>query len=396
MRQMGVIQATQPVSLSFAQRVANRYAGMKSVTSGLSPLVSTKRFMLFLNRWMELVYIMPYVTLRREILKSLIKTRTNLTTQPIQQIWNIMVYLKGNTISAQYGKNLAFLEKMVSAEAGNIYLSSQKTEPKFNDTTILNLSHPFYFSGGTRLTTPTSKAVTSNAEVAERTEHRAGQATINPLAEPSTTEPSRDAGFLQLTLSHAYPLVSHQPIALSYNKPMIVTQPGYSAKQETINRASSEPVSSALEESERKSGITDSTIPSGIQGSIDETFNSHPLSYTSLEGDKQGREVVLAGELRSFAEGALPQDRDVFNRSQTDFQSLGQRKSIYRTFPTFETASPGVFAQSTTNKKEEKVREATPSAKPTQPQNLDLDRVADQVYRLIERKIRIERERRGL
>ncbi|MHC1599508.1 MAG: hypothetical protein ACXQS5_01620, partial [Candidatus Methanospirareceae archaeon] len=75
--------------------------------------------------------------------------------------------------------------------------------------------------------------------------------------------------------------------------------------------------------------------------------------------------------------------------------SRAERTDIYRTYPEIEHAAP-----TNTEVIKERVIEKEVDFKPpqiaSQPSGIDANRLADQIYQLIERRVRIDRERRGL
>jgi hypothetical protein len=102
----------------FPKKISDKYTWLKLFTLNFSPLISTKGFVLFLSRWIELVYALPFIILRREILTSSEESITRTILQPFTQIWNILIHLELIPSSSQYGQQFLFyIENRYLAEA---------------------------------------------------------------------------------------------------------------------------------------------------------------------------------------------------------------------------------------------------------------------------------------
>jgi len=75
--------------------------------------------------------------------------------------------------------------------------------------------------------------------------------------------------------------------------------------------------------------------------------------------------------------------------------SRAGRADIYRAYPEIEHAAPTNMEVIKERVIEKEVESKSPQITP-QPSGIDANRLADQIYQLIERRVRIERERRGL
>jgi hypothetical protein len=80
------------VDKGFSQRIADKYTHLKLFTIHFAPLISTKRIRRRM-RILELIYAMPYLVLRREIVNSFNKTK-NIFTSIKQLTWTIFVHLE--------------------------------------------------------------------------------------------------------------------------------------------------------------------------------------------------------------------------------------------------------------------------------------------------------------
>ena len=79
------------IDKGFTQKIADKYTNLKLFSINFAPIISTKRIIPRM-RWLELVYALPYLVLRREIFNPFKKTK-NVLTSPIKQIWNVFVHL---------------------------------------------------------------------------------------------------------------------------------------------------------------------------------------------------------------------------------------------------------------------------------------------------------------
>ena len=81
---------TELVDKRFSQKIMDKHTNLRLFTTNFSPVISTKRVIPRM-RWLELVYALPYLVLRREIFNSFKKTKNVLAS--VKQIWNIFVHL---------------------------------------------------------------------------------------------------------------------------------------------------------------------------------------------------------------------------------------------------------------------------------------------------------------
>lgn len=95
-------------SQAFSQATADKYTWLRLFTLNFSPLISTKGFILFLGNWIELIYALPFIILRREILTSSKGSNTETVIQPLEHVRNILIHLERTISSTQYGQQLLF------------------------------------------------------------------------------------------------------------------------------------------------------------------------------------------------------------------------------------------------------------------------------------------------
>jgi hypothetical protein len=78
------------IDRGFSQKIADKYTNLKLFSTNFAPIISTKRIISRM-RWLELVYAIPYLVLRQEILNSFKRTMNVFAS--VKQIWNILVHL---------------------------------------------------------------------------------------------------------------------------------------------------------------------------------------------------------------------------------------------------------------------------------------------------------------
>ena len=116
------------------------------------------------------------------------------------------------------------------------------------------------------------------------------------------------------------------------------------------------------------------------------------FTYYSLEKEA-GQKILSYLKLSSIAQPVSRETAEVGNK-QTHLNTLEIEKApLYHTYPKVEhvTSTHTEIIKERVIEKEDKPPHATP-----QLPSVDVNRLTDQVYQLMERKVRIERERRGL
>jgi len=383
----------QLTNQGFPKKIVGKYNKLRLFTLNFSPAVFTKRIIPFVGKWIELVYAMPYLISRREILTSLKESRTNIVTQPIKQIWNILVHLEGSASPSQYGQQpLSYLESRPSAEAEkNIYLSLKK----FDAFKPQNMTAP-----GQKTTSLSERAslILRNSDIAhypyelpESEAHKGGkgigldtESSSAKLPQTVSEQPKEGskAGTIQKELpvtDHPLPVINYQPLTLSY-KPSAISQPS----EESYILPSTKNLGKPFFNSSQK-------IKTDGDGKV--IYSKSPLSYLDFISNKQMQRASSAAGSHSPWGGILPLENKAFQHPQLNVLELGKVESIYHTYPRIEPVTSKETPQII---KEEKIIEKEVASKSLQLPKINIDRLADQVYQLMERKIRIERERRGL
>lgn len=414
----------QLTNQGFPQKIVDKYNKLRLFTLNFSPAVFTKRIIPFLSRWIELMYAMPYLISRREILTSLKESRTNIVTQPIKQIWNILVHLEGTASPSQYGQQpLSYLESRPPTHPErSTRLSFVGSRPPASVERSTNLSQRRFDAFkpqnmtalGQKTTSLSERAplILQNSDIAhypyelpESEAHKGGKR-IGLDTEPSSVklpqavreqpEGERKVENIQKEL----PVTDHQPSLISYQPPSLSYQPSLISYQLLTLSYKPSAISQPSEETytlpaTKDPGATFFTLSQKTRADSEEKvmYSKSPLSYTDFISDKQGHRTSSAAGPHSPWGGVLPLKNEAFQRSQLNVLELGKVEPIYHTYPRIEPVTSKEAPQII---REERIIEKEVASKSPQLPKIDVDHLADQVYQLMERKIRIERERRGL
>jgi len=400
----------QLTNQGFPKKIVDKYNKLRLFTLNFSPAVFTKRIIPFVGKWIELVYAMPYLISRREILTSLKESRTNIVTQPIKQIWNILVHLEGSASPSQYGQQpLSYLESQPPTHPErSTHLSFVGSQPPASVERNMNLSLRRFDAfkpqnmpaPGQKTTSLSERAslILRNSDIAhypyeppESEAHKGGkrigldtESSSAKLPQTVSEQPKEGskAGTIQKELpvtGHPLPVINYQPLTLSY-KPSAISQPS----EESYILPSTKDLGKPFSNSSQK-------IKTDGDGKV--IYSKSPLSYLDFISNKQMQKASSAAGPHSPWGGILPLENKAFQHPQLNVLELGKVESIYHTYPRIEPVTSKETPQII---KEEKIIEKEVASKSLQLPKINIDRLADQVYQLMERKIRIERERRGL
>ncbi|MGB3458297.1 MAG: hypothetical protein WBB08_03165 [Halobacteriota archaeon] len=305
----------------------DKYTNLKLFTSNFAPITSTKRIIPRM-KWLELVYAMPYLVLRREILNSFRRTK-NVFASAKKQIWNIFVQLEFPR--SRYEYRTTGLHRF-SRENINIQYPISKMQAKPVSSSFVNLmkSRGFY-----------------------------SKLPFMELAQYASHETTKMETEKELTVTnYGLPVVT-QPLSTLTHKPL-----GVSNKNQ---------VTYALH-------------------STSDFIRPLFSSYYSIDKEA-GQKIVPDFKSASIAQPVNLETAEVgIEQTHLNTSEIG-KVPIYHTYPKIEhvTAKHTEIIKERVIEKEDKASHATP-----QLPSIDLNRLTDQVYQMMTRKIRIERERRGL
>jgi hypothetical protein len=488
------------VDRGFSQKIVDKYTNLKLFSTNFAPIISTKRVIPRM-RWLELVYALPYLVLRREILNSFKRTKNVFAS--VKQIWNILVHLE-----FPFNKYIPTRLHRFSRESRGFYFESSSMElaqPVSHETTRIEteseftnyqlpivtqqppvVSHkpsavsyknhdisslsgtsdfiaPIFRSYSFKPTSFLSQKTVPNGHLQksdtallpyghlERVVLPIGQKIFSSfesssmaLAQPvshETTRKETESAFTNYRLPIVIqqpPVISHTPSAVSYKNRDISSLSGTSDFIAPIFRSYSfKPLSFLSQKTVPNERLQKSDTVLPPYGHLErEVLPNGQKIFSSFESSSMALAQPVSHEItRKETESAFsnyplplvtqqppvvtyepsavsnknlvtymhPSTSDFINRSsfniinkKNEQMQLGMKKApIYHTYPKIEhvtSTHTELIKERVIEKKEDiKPLHATP-----QLPSIDLNRLTDQVYQMLERKIRIERERRGL
>ena len=173
------------IDRGFSQKIAGKYTNVKLFSTNFAPIISTKRVIPH-RKWLELVYAMPYLVLRREILNSFKRTMNVFASA--KQIWNILVHL--DFPLSQHREKMKMRDTRYKMQVKQV---SDIRYPVSSSYVNLVDSRGFYFES-------------SSMELAKLVSHE-------------TTRKETESAFTNYRLpivTQQPPVVSHTPSAVSY------------------------------------------------------------------------------------------------------------------------------------------------------------------------------------
>lgn len=351
----------------FAPRIIGRYTRWWLFTLDFLPLVATPRLD-FLSRRLELVYALPYLILRQPALVAPGETWARLDAS-IETIRNIYVRLEASLSSPLAGQTYRDLRPQVGTAAKaplplsqlGIFRPGRPALPAPGAAAVSGgrppappetemVPYPYPASAGTA-----AGRSDSAAAFAGETRHLQGR----PPGE----------GYLEKGR-----LAAGRPLRITGDQPLFSDY-----QRRARSQLSNENYLPVLKEP----GTTLVTLWRGMRAD-GEGQVTHHLDFTG-RAPGQGIPPPLA-EPGRWEEKAL-------RLSPLDLLDWGSMEPVARTYPPAGVAPPGAMPEITSNQRDTAKGMAPP---PPQPLKVDVEGLTEQVYQLLERKIRIERERRGL
>ena len=489
---------TELIDRGFSQKIADKYINLRLFTTNFSPIISTKRIIPRM-RWLELVYALPYLVLRREILNSFKKTKNVFAS--VKQIWNILVHLEfpfNKYITTRlhrfsresrvfyFESSSMELAQPVSRETAGIEAEKESAVPgyqvpvvttqlpvvSYKPSAVSYKNQASYIPPGTSdfitplfsyysfkptffLSQKTVPVMPRGASLAQKSD-----AVYRPygLLEKEALQNEQKMLFhskLPLTkltqpLSHETsttgietekesavtpqpPLVSHKPSAISYKNQETYIHPStidFTTPSEPLERealeneekiisyfkpssmklAQSLSQETAKVETEKELAVTNYQLPVVIR--LLSTLSHKPASVSNKSVEKTSilpsTSDFITPLFSYYSTQKIKTDVgektiydilpyfNFMNNKQTHSNISGVGKApLYHTYPKIEhvTSTHTEIIKERVIEKEEESK--PPHATPQLP-SIDLNRLTDQIYQMMERKIRIERERRGL
>ena len=315
----------EQIDSGFSQKMGEKYTNLKLFTTNFAPITSTKRIIPRM-KWLELVYALPHLVLRREILNLFKRTKNVFASA--KQTWNLFVHLDFPRSSYEYITtrldrfSREFMKIQVKPVSGIPYPISSSYVNHVN-------SRGFYFIQSL-------------------------------IAQPVSLK------------NYGIETEKESPVATNYQVPMITTPP--------------------LVVSHKPLGVSNKNQVTIVLHSSSDFIRPLFSSYYSM--DKEAGQKIVPDFKSSSITQPINHETAKVGNEQTHLNTPEVEKvPIYHTYPKIEhvTATHTEIIKERVIEKEDKVSHATP-----QLPRIDVNRLTDQVYQMMARKIRIERERRGL
>ena len=247
------------IDRGFSQKIAGKYTNVKLFSTNFAPIISTKRVIPH-RKWLELVYAMPYLVLRREILNSFKRTMNVFASA--KQIWNILVHL--DFPLSQHREKMKMRDTRYKMQVKQV---SDIRYPISSSSVNLVDSRGFYFeSSSMELAQPVSHEITRIETESPFTNYRL----------PIVTQ--------QL------PVVSHTPSAISYKNRDISSLSGTSDFITPLFRSYSFKPTSFLSQK---------TVPNEHLQKSDTAL--HPYGHLEREVLPNGQKIFSSFESSSMA-----------------------------------------------------------------------------------------------
>jgi len=367
-------------------------------------------------RWLEFVYALPYLVLRREILNSFKKTKNFFASA--KQIWNIFVHLDFPISRYEY---ITTRLHRFSREI----VKMQDTRYKMQVKPVSGILYP--------VSTPYVNHVNSRGFYLKSSSMELAHRVSRETTGIETEKESAVTNYQVPVITIQPPTASHKPSAASYINhasyilPRIsdlITHPfrHYSIKPAFFLRHKTVPVkqrevSRIYQKSDAPYGHLETlqkgqkiishlkSFPMALAQPL-----SHETSTTRTEKElafQNYRLPMVSHQPSAVSNNNLgtyipPTTSDFINLSsfniikKNEQMQLGVEKTpLYHTYPEIEHVT-STHTEMIKERVIEKEIDSKPSHATPQLPSIDLNRLTDQIYQLMERKVRIERERRGL
>ena len=430
------------IDKGFTQKMADKYTNLQLFTTNFTPILSTKRISPH-RGWLELVYALPHIVLRREIFNSFKKTKNVFAS--VKRIWNIFMYLDFPLSRNEY---ITTRLHRFSREIMKIQDSRSRIQVKPASSPSVNLvkSRNFYFAYPYGLLE--RETLLNRQEIFSQLK-QSPMGLTQPVS-PETLGLETEKGYASvnyqlpvvmrqlLTVSHKLPAVRHedQMTYILTNTNDFIThlfsyyslKPSFFLRQKTVpvkqqgvflNLQKSDAAYSHYAHLERETLLNGQRMISNFKSSSTELAQpvSHGTSTSRIETEKESASAnyqlpVVTHLLPTLSHKPAVVNNESMERttilpSAKDFNFMHNQQmhlntlevketQIYHhTYPEIEhvTSTQTEILKERVLEKEEESK--PPHATPQLP-SVDVNRLADQVYSFIERKIRIEKERRGL
>jgi len=327
-----------------------------------------------LGRWIELIYAIPFLKVRREIITQRIESLAGKQNQPVRPVLNFLFNFGARqTIFQSLNRLTDRTLRELDTSLQRSYFYPTMTAFDSSDASLFSLSRAITLLHRGRDEQRANRDRLRISTYAQSVSEEAGR-----LIAERTKEISGEENRRQL-LSAIVPLLStirYHPLVLSYQMPTIINVARESAVFPFARRIMASVVAPLLK-----------TVSERVETQAYEKATTDRVGST---GSRQARSLTVAP---APTEGAVSIRGATANASHLNVLNLTKIEPIYRTYPVMETITSRESPQKT---RETQVIEKEVAAKIPPPAKIDIERLTDEVYRLFERKMKIERERRGL
>jgi hypothetical protein len=391
------ISSEKPIAVTsegLSRQIMSRYAGFGSYTQHFNPLISTGGIIPLLGRWIELIYAMPFLSIRREVTTQRIESTVTKINQPANLMLNFLLNFSAQQhISRFQSRLLDETLKKLAISSQKSYFSQPGVAFASPVTSLFYLSRAIiqlHRQGDQQWTSRELSQVPTYTQSALRETDRL----VTEQAKGISPEENRQK--LSEALVPLLLTVRYNPMLLTYQLPTIIHMARESAISPAAGRITESPVTAGRI---TESPVTARRITAPIIAPLPKTKGEREETpeYSRLITDRvnsvSSRQAPSLTVLPTSTQGTEPIQREAAEGSQLNVLKLTKIEPTYRTYPVMETIvsreNPQIIRETQVIEKEVATKQ------PPQPK-IDIERLTEEVYRLFERRVRIERERRGL
>ena len=365
----------------FSQKIIDRHTSLRLSTTNFAPVTSAKRIVPR-RRWLELTYAMPHTILRQDILNSF-------TT--IKNVGNIFhLSDTGKQPIAGIKKELIGLSLLNPQKRYTTHRPSGQTGREVFQSPPMKISQPMSYGRAVTRTETVDGQKTTVVKPAqlpgyERLDVRTAiQRGREPLQDEETMTVVKHVQPLSYERSDVRTVIQREREPLQDEGRMTVVKPAQSPSYERLN------VRTVIQKGKE---------PLQDEGRMTVVKPVQPMIRGTSAGDAwierlRYEHTYTDHPLLTIAHRMLPSVGNVMN---TEINRLMTEKTnIYRAYPEIEHVAPTHAEIIKERVVEREVDSGSPEVTSQSAAVVDINRLADQVYSSIERKLVIEKERRGL
>ncbi len=436
------ISSEKPIAVTsdgFSRQIIRRHAGFGSFVQHFHPLISTGGIIPLLGRWIELIYAMPFFSIRREITTQRIESMTDKINQPVSLILNFLLNF---------------------SEQQHIFQSQSRLLDETLKKLAITMQRSYFFQPGGTFASPVTSLLSLSRAIIQLHRERDQlyesrdrsqvstytQSVLSETSRPVTEQtngisPEEKRQKFSETLVPLLLTVRYNPMLLSYQLPTIIhiaresaispaarriTESLVAAGRITVPLVTTRQITESLVAATRitvplvttrqitESPVTVRRITAPLVAPLPKTKGEREETpgYSRLTTDRvdsassrqarsltlvptatQGVEPIQRVATQREAVQREAAQREAAEGSQLNVLKLTKIEPAYRTYPAMETITsrenPQIIRETQVIEKEVATKQ------PPQPK-IDIERLTEEVYRLFERRVKIERERRGL